>query len=289
MNRSAFEINGLECAYCHGVKHEKKVVLRVDRLCIPMGKVTVILGPSGSGKSTLIETLGLMNNTIDKGTITYNQDGNSLLISRQMWKHRQELTRIRNRHFAFVFQSDFLMPHYSAEENVLIGKLIRDSDNGKLDQTVDLRVLYRQMGLDYDEISRKSPSELSVGQKQRLSFIRAMVKESSVIFGDEPTGNLDEVNSGLLMDVLKRSIGPVTQKTAILVSHNIALSIAKADFIILLAPAGEMYEILSAHVFSKTADGWLNNESRVMSDQALAEKIKEVVNINQPVREYPGS
>jgi ABC-type lipoprotein export system ATPase subunit len=282
MIKNVFEINGLVCAYHQNAKQVRKVVLQIGRLDIPMGKLSVILGPSGSGKSTLIETLGLMNNTIEKGTIEYYHDDIRILINGELWRHQQELTGIRNRHFSFVFQNDFLMPYYSSEENMLIGKLIQDTSSQQPHPAADLNVFCRQMGLRFEEIMGKRPSELSVGQKQRLSFIRAMVKEYSVLFGDEPTGNLDEENSELLVDVLKRSIGLNGSKTAILVSHNIPLSVAKADFIILLSPAGEIYEVQPGHVFSRTPDGWLNGDGRSLSGDELMGKIRSVVQYSQP-------
>ena len=202
MNRNVFEIQGLECAYDHKFVKEKKVVLRINRLAIPMGKVSVILGLSGSGKSTLIETLGLMNNTIDKGVITFFNGVDNVVISRKIWDHPSDLANIRSQHFSFIFQNDFLMPYYTSEENILMGKLIQEYGQTIPVEKEELKMFYQKMGLDFDEINNKKTSELSVGQRQRLSFIRAILKNYLVIFGDEPTGNLDEFNSELLMDLL---------------------------------------------------------------------------------------
>jgi ABC-type lipoprotein export system ATPase subunit len=292
MNRNLFEIQGLECAYDHKEKKEKKVVLQIDSLSIPMGKVTVILGLSGSGKSTLIETLGLMNNTINKGLITYHHAGNKIAIGQEIWKNPSDLTGIRNRHFSFIFQSDFLMPYYSPAENMLIGKLIQGVDKKLPDQEDDLRRHCRKMGLNFDEINTQKPAELSVGQKQRLSFIRAIVKNYSVIFGDEPIGNLDEVNSELLMDVLTESIRQNNQRSAILVSHNIPLSIAKAGYIIVLSPlAGETYEVRPGNVFSRSTAGWSNGNNDILTADELETKIRAIVNVRataQQVRYQTG-
>ncbi len=284
MNRNVFEIEELECAYFrHGTK-EKKVVLAIDSLMIPSGKVTMILGASGSGKSTLIETLGLMNDTLAKGMITFCAGDYKVEINKGIWKHPADLAQVRNRHFSFIFQHDFLMPHYSPAENMVIGRLIRKYRQMTAEEMEALENLCRKMGLNFNEINRKKPFELSIGQKQRLSFIRAIFKDYSVIFGDEPTGNLDEANSNLLMDALKESIRQNSNRSAILVSHNIPLSVAKADHIVVLSPrTGEMYEIRPGNVFSRTADGWLNAGRDVLADDTLSMKIREVINERKQV------
>ena len=285
MNPNVFEIQGLECAYDHKGKKEKKVVLRIEKLSIPIGKVSIILGLSGSGKSTLIETLGLMNNTIHKGLITYFHGENKITIGRKIWEHPSALTKIRNRHFSFIFQNDFLMPHYSPAENMMIGRLIQGVDKKASNEKEEMKKVCRKLGLNFNEINTKKPSALSVGQKQRLSFIRAVIKNYSVIFGDEPTGNLDEINSELLMDVLNESIKQDTQRSAILVSHNIPLSVAKAGYIIVLSlVSGDLYEIRPCNVFSRTASGWINGNSDVLTDDKLEIKIREIVNIIEPAQ-----
>lgn len=284
MNRNVFEIQGLECVYHLNGNKERKVVLEIESLSIPMGKVTMILGQSGSGKSTLIETLGLMNNTISKGLIFFYHGDNIIRISKDIWKRPSELATIRNRHYSFIFQNDFLMPYYSPEENILIGRLIQGSRSFTENDTAELRKLCLKMGLNFDEINKKRPSELSVGQRQRLSFIRAIIKKHAVIFGDEPTGNLDEIHSGLLLDFLNNAIQQDDRLSAVLVSHNIPLSISKADYIIVLSPAGgDRYEIRQENVFSKTAAGWLNGSKVNLSDDQLAGKIRAAANIFEQV------
>lgn len=284
-DRNVFEIQGLECAYPFNGKKGEKVVLCIESLSIPMGKVSIILGLSGSGKSTLIETLGLMNNTISKGSIIYHHAENKVVIGPEIWKHPSYLTNIRNRHFSFIFQNDFLMPYYSPAENMLIGRLIQHDNQIEPDEKEELINNCRRMGLNFDEINRKKPSELSVGQRQRLSFIRAIIKNYSVIFGDEPTGNLDDINSALLFDVLNESTIQNKQRSAIVVSHNIPLSVAKADYIIVLSQrSGVKYEVLPNNVFSRITTGWLNGRKEILSDTELEFKIREVVNFNNPVQ-----
>ena len=279
MERIVFEIDGLQCAYVHQENRKTRAVLKIERLMLPMGKVTVILGLSGSGKSTLIETLGLMNHTIGRGAITYHHQGGKITIDKEIWKDPAALAGIRNRHFSFIFQKDFLMPYYTAEENMLIGLLIGGGNRVNPDAQRTLQELCGKMGLNFEEIRKKRPSELSVGQKQRLSFIRAVLKDHAVIFGDEPTGNLDEVNAGLLMDVLHTSISQHPERSAVLVSHNIQLSVAKADCIVVLSPCSDnMYEIRPGSVFSRNAGGWANNLRELIPDDSLSRQIREIVN-----------
>ncbi|MDP1621219.1 MAG: ATP-binding cassette domain-containing protein [Bacteroidales bacterium] len=282
VNRNVFEIEGLECAYNHPGIRGKKVVLRIDHLAIPAGEVTIILGMSGSGKSTLIETLGLMNNTITKGRITFTHAGIKTDICREIWNRPSDLTEIRNSHFSFIFQHDFLMPYYSPEENILIGKLIQDPEESSPDENMELNKLCQKTGLNFHQINKKKTTELSVGQKQRLSFIRAIIKNYSVIFGDEPTGNLDEVNSALLLDILTDSIRQNKERSAILVSHNVRLSIAKAGYIIVLSPVSEEeYEVRSENVFKRKGTGWLSGCNDLLTDSELEAKIRNVVNISE--------
>jgi len=280
MDTNVFEIDGLECVYHQNGDKENKVVLQIDNLKIPMGKVTIILGQSGSGKSTLIETLGLMNNTIAKGSIVFHHGGGQVRITRGIWSRPSVLAPIRNRHFSFIFQNDFLMPYYSVEENMLIGRAIQDGRTDRTEETGKMRSLCENMGLNFEEISRKKPSELSVGQKQRLSFIRAIVKKYSVIFGDEPTGNLDEISSELLMDALCRSIRQDERLSAVLVSHHIPLSVRKADCILVLSRGADHgFVVRPGLVFSKAAEGWLNGAGERVTDDALADRIRAAVNM----------
>lgn len=282
MKRNVFEIHDLECAYNRKGRSGKKVILCIEDLSIPMGKVSIILGLSGSGKSTLIETLGLMNNTITQGTITYYHAENKIRISQKTWEHPSALTKMRNRHFSFIFQNDFLMPCFTSEENMLIGRMIQGTDEQVSPEREKMKKLCRKIGLNFDELSTQKPAEMSVGQRQRISFIRAILKDYSVIFGDEPTGNLDEANSELLMDVLCESVKQNDRCSAILVSHNITLSVAKADSIIVLTPMpGDKHEVLPCNVFTRTQTGWLNGLQEFVPDDKIEPVIREVVKIRE--------
>jgi ABC-type lipoprotein export system ATPase subunit len=234
MNAPLFEIKNLSCAY----HTQDKPVLVIDDLVIPKGKITVILGKSGSGKSTLVETLGLMNNTIRNGEITFYNHHEKIIITKEIWKDTRRLSEIRKKYYSFIFQEDYLIPYYSSFENVMIGPLIQDAPVS----LKTLRSIINKMNavkLPSKPLHRRMPNEMAGGQKQRLSFVRAMMKDFTVLFGDEPTGNLDVTNSEALMDVVRNTLSEnggddKTHRSAMIVSHNIDLSVKKADMIIIL-------------------------------------------------------
>jgi ABC-type lipoprotein export system ATPase subunit len=279
MKENVFEIRGLECAY----QHNNKTVLSIGELDIPKGKVTTILGKSGSGKSTFIETLGMMNNTIKQGLVRFSALDASETMDQKIWENPDALSLIRNKHFSFIFQDDYLMPYYTPWENILIGSLIQKASNPdkmkeQLHSSDDLEAVCLSLGLDINLLKKQMPYEMSGGQKQRLSFIRAITKDYSVIFGDEPTGNLDEDFSEVLMKVLEASVRKNKNRSAILVSHNIPLSIACSDRIIVLSPGqGTSYQVKPANVFDKKDSGWVNGKNIIYSGEELASIIRNII------------
>ncbi|MEI6684169.1 MAG: ABC transporter ATP-binding protein [Bacteroidota bacterium] len=266
-----FDIEKLECAYPPNGKR----VLSIDRLTIPRGKMTVILGRSGSGKSTLVEALGLMNNTIASGEVTYfSPRGNEDLA--KLWNKRKAMAAIRRDYFSFIFQDDYLMPYYSCVENMLITGLIQ----GKIPTSQTGPMLEIPLGflnLSGNGLLKQVPGELAGGQKQRLSFIRAVMKKFDVLFGDEPTGNLDYTNSATLFDFIKVIIHEKSG-TAVIVSHNVELTVDKADRIIVLTPGGEPgrtpFSLQPHHVFDRSPDG---NWGIFKKQQDLTDYIKSIL------------
>jgi putative ABC transport system ATP-binding protein len=114
----AFNIKNLECAYADG-----KTVLHVPDMEVPFGKILVFLGPSGVGKSTLLETLGLMNNTIKSGEVSF---ANSDYSFHSLWnEHVHEIPRIRSEYMSFIFQENNLLDNLTAMENAMIPLLIQ--------------------------------------------------------------------------------------------------------------------------------------------------------------------
>lgn len=256
MNEFLYEIKKLKCSYNHN-----NIVLQIDDLKIPRGKIIVILGISGSGKSTFVETLGIMNNTVHSGEISFYPQPDSPAIDLQsLWdrKNQTHISNIRNQHLSFIFQSTNLMPNFSGIENICISQLIQGLS---LDEaSKNARRFMHEVKINGLDISRDSIL-FSGGERQRIAFVRAISPDFSVLFGDEPTGNLDEFNSRELMLVIKNIIAK-TGRTAIIVSHNINLAIEFADQIYILTKHSEDSPgvILNEHNLRKNeSNNWFNN------------------------------
>ncbi len=227
-----YDIKNLECQYIPGT-----TVLRIPELKIPRGKLVFVLGVSGIGKSTLIETLGLMNRTINvtpETSIKFN-NGSEFEEIKNIWERdNQALSKFRNDHFSFIFQNTNLMPNFTAGENMCISMLIE----GKGLKEVKEKVLdvMKKLNLETELFDRKI-QELSGGQRQRLAFVRAIIAGFNVLFGDEPTGNLDRDTGHKLMRILKKNLSD-HNRTGIIVSHDIDLALSFADIILLLSKNG---------------------------------------------------
>jgi lipoprotein-releasing system ATP-binding protein len=245
---NAFEIRDLECAY-----HDGQTVLKVPYLDIPFDSILVFLGPSGVGKSTLLETLGLMNHTIKSGQVKFAHEGNDFL---SLWQsHKEGIPSVRNGHMSFIFQENNLLDNICALENAMMPLLIQ----GKTEAEAKEIVLEWCHDLDLGFMTDATRvSELSVGQKQRLAFIRAASPGFTVLFGDEPTGNLDERNGGVLMEALRKKIATSNgSMLSIIVSHDINLAIKYADQIVVLTKQSDrMGEIRSDNIYIKAGEGW---------------------------------
>ena len=166
--------------------------LRGVSLSIAKGKLTAVMGPSGSGKSTLMHILAGLDKptsgdvTIAGTEITSLGDG--------------DLTRLRREHIGFVFQFFNLLPMLSAEENIVLPLSIA----GEKPDKAWFAELIEKVGLG-DRLSHR-PSELSGGQQQRVAIARALVSRPTVVFADEPTGNLDSATSGEILELMRDSV-----------------------------------------------------------------------------------
>jgi ABC-type lipoprotein export system ATPase subunit len=227
-----FRIEDLKCGYIHD-----KLVLSVPFLELEAGKIIVVLGKSGFGKSTFLETLALMNNTIQKGKVLFTPPtlkGEGVFNLQEFWRngHSELASGLRSNHFSFIFQQTNLMPNFSVFENIFITRMIQGYPEEECRE--ETRKILEKIGLSGIEASRKV-TELSGGQRQRVAFARAVISPFDVLFGDEPTGNLDEETSREIMALLADYIhfnGKEDQKTAIIVSHSIDLAIDFADLIV---------------------------------------------------------
>jgi putative ABC transport system ATP-binding protein len=193
--------------------------LRGVSLDLPAGQFTAVMGPSGSGKSTLMHLLAGLD-TPSSGAVTVA--GNDITKMKD-----RELTRLRRRHIGFVFQSFNLLPTLSAEENVVLPLAIA----GKRPPAEEVDALIARVGLTERRDHR--PAELSGGQQQRVAIARALITRPTVLFADEPTGNLDsEAGAGILR--LLRDAVDVDGQTTLMVTHD-PRAAAIADRVLYLA------------------------------------------------------
>jgi putative ABC transport system ATP-binding protein len=193
--------------------------VRSVSLAVAPGELVAVMGPSGSGKSTLMHMLA----GLDRPT-----SGRIWIAGTEVSALRDTaLTRLRRAHIGFVFQFFNLLPMLTAEENILLPLSIagRKPDDAFLDRLV------RSVGLE--ERLRHRPSELSGGQQQRVAIARALVSRPSVMFADEPTGNLDSRTSAEILELLRGSVDEYGQ-TTVMVTHD-PRAAAIADRVLFLA------------------------------------------------------
>jgi putative ABC transport system ATP-binding protein len=186
---------------------------------IPRGQLTAVMGPSGSGKSTLMHILA----GLDRPTAgTVEIEGIEITRLKDT-----ELTKLRREHIGFVFQFFNLLPMLTAEENITLPMSIagRKPDKAWLAQLLDAT------GLTPRRTHR--PSELSGGQQQRVAIARALLTRPTVLFADEPTGNLDSSTSGEILELLRGAVTSYGQ-TTVMVTHD-AKAAAIADRVLFLA------------------------------------------------------
>ena len=233
--KSLFEIRNLRCSYDkHYREGYSKVVLEIEQMCIPRGKKVFIVGESGIGKSTVLETLGLMNNTIvpDKNaTFTFfTEEGESVNLI-NLWRRGcdKQLSDFRLKHYSFIFQSTNLMRNFTAYENIAFTRMLQGySMQECFERTHNV---LEDLGLGHINEKRMA-QELSGGQQQRLAFARAVIPDFTVLFGDEPTGNLDVENAERVMRILSKKLDEDNSSSAVIVSHDMHLAIQFADMII---------------------------------------------------------
>ena len=193
--------------------------LRGIDLEIERGKLTAVMGPSGSGKSTLMHILaGLDKPTAGEVEI----DGTNLTKLSDA-----DLTKLRRRHIGFVFQFFNLLPMLNAEEIVLLPLTIA----GEKPEKTFYEGLLETIGLA--DRRKHRPSELSGGQQQRVAIARALVSRPTVVFADEPTGNLDTTTGGEILDLMRHSVDEYGQ-TTVIVTHE-ARAASYADRVLFLA------------------------------------------------------
>ena len=193
--------------------------LRGVTLGVDPGKLTAVMGPSGSCKSTLMHILAGLDQPTS-GTVVL--DGTEITNLGD-----NELTKLRRRSIGFVFQFFNLLPMLTARENVLLPLSI----SGEKPDEAWIKQLLDNVGLA--KRAEHRPSELSGGEQQRVAIARALVSRPTVMFADEPTGNLDSHTSSEILDLLRSSVESYGQ-TMVMVTHD-ARAAAIADRLLFLA------------------------------------------------------
>ncbi len=186
-------------------------VLKGITLSVSKGEIVSIVGASGAGKSTLLHILGTLDQP-DQGSLTL--DGKNLVNLKNT-----ELSKLRNQKIGFIFQFHNLLPEFTAFENICIPGYI----GGINDKMVQERANKLMNLLGISERSNHKPSELSGGEQQRCAVARALINEPSIVFADEPSGNLDSKNASELHNLffkLREELG----QTFVIVTHNAELA-----------------------------------------------------------------
>jgi putative ABC transport system ATP-binding protein len=193
--------------------------LRGVSLSVVEGELTAVMGPSGSGKSTLMHILA----GLDRPT-----EGDVWIDSTEIGRlGDQELTKLRRRHVGFIFQFFNLLPMLTAEENVVLPLRVA----GESGDRAWVNELIERVGLGERRTHR--PAQMSGGQQQRVAIARALVSKPTVVFADEPTGNLDSTTSTEILELLRHSVDAYSQ-TTVMVTHD-ANAAAIADRVLFLA------------------------------------------------------
>jgi ABC-type lipoprotein export system ATPase subunit len=183
--------------------------LRGVDLRIHAGEFVAIVGQSGSGKSTLLQMLGALD----------HQSSGQLLYRGQSLADYADLARYRAREIGFIFQAFHLLPTFTALENVQIPMF--ETSRPAAERRSHALELLRSVGLE--KRVNHFPSKLSGGERQRVAIARSLANGAAVLLADEPTGNLDSENAGLIMDLIVR-LHSEQKMTLIMVTHDMSIA-----------------------------------------------------------------
>lgn len=220
MNDPALDLRGIEKFYGRGTPAEVPVLrgtdLRVDR-----GEVVALVAPSGAGKSTLLHIAGLLD-VPDIGKVTI---GGTELTGRS----DRRRTEARRREVGFVYQFHYLLPEFTALENVVLPQLA----NGVGRNAAEARSMELLARVGVADRSTHRPAALSGGEQQRVAFCRALANAPQLLLADEPTGNLDPGTSDLVFGALMELVRD-TNMAVLVATHNLDLA-ARMDRMVRLA------------------------------------------------------
>ncbi|NGP88871.1 ABC transporter ATP-binding protein [Fodinibius halophilus] len=203
-------------------------VLDNTSITIEKGSVVTVSGVSGCGKSTLLHILGGLDEP-DSGSVLWN--GKSIYKMGQ-----EELAQFRNTNLGFVFQFHHLLPEFTALENIMMPALIK----GESPQQVEERAMSLLEEFGIPGRAEHRPTQLSGGEQQRVAMARALVNDPDLILADEPTGNLDEKNSDILLSLLF-DLREKEDVSILLITHE--KDIAKQSDMIYELSKGKLHEV----------------------------------------------
>src|SRR5436190_16211294 len=227
MNANGAVVVAKDVARRYGEGDTAVDALRSVNLDVNRGQLTTVMGPSGSGKSTLMHILA----GLDKPTGgTVEIAGNEITTLGDT-----DLTKLRREHIGFIFQFFNLLPMLTAEENITLPLVIAGE---KVDDEW-LEQLIGSVGLK--DRRKHRPSELSGGQQQRVAIARALISKPTVVFADEPTGNLDSKTGGEILELMRQAVQEGGQ-TTVMVTHD-PRSASIADRILFLADGNIVKEL----------------------------------------------
>ncbi len=190
---------------------DKLEVLKGIDLSISKGEVVSVVGASGAGKTTLLQILGTLDKPTSGRVVIDGIDISTL--------NEKQLSNFRNKHIGFVFQFHQLLPEFTAIENVMLPALIGGTSKHVAYQQAEELLSFLSLSHRIDH----KPSEMSGGEKQRVAIARALINKPSVVFADEPSGNLDSHNA----EELQRLFFSLREKygqTFIVVTHDMHLA-----------------------------------------------------------------
>jgi putative ABC transport system ATP-binding protein len=212
-------VSGADLTRQYGKGESAVHALRGVTLEIPRGQFAAVMGPSGSGKSTLMHILAGLDEPTE-GQVWIGDEEITAMDD-------DELTMLRRRHLGFIFQFFNLLPMLSAEDNIALPMSIA----GDKPEPEWLDEIIATVGLS--DRRHHKPSELSGGQQQRVAIARALLSRPTILFADEPTGNLDSTTSEEVLEVLRNTVDTYGQ-TTLMVTHDSSAA-AVADRILFLA------------------------------------------------------
>lgn len=191
----------------YSTKTETLEIIKNLNLQIEEGDFISILGQSGSGKTTLLNLIGLLDSPTS---------GNIYIDNENISVNSSNIDLVRNKKIGFVFQFHYLLPEFTALENVMIPALTQDYSKKKEIERRALELL-KEVGVDHR--ANHKPTELSGGEKQRVAIARALINNPKILLLDEPTGNLDNETSEKIFNIFKQ-INSKKRQTIITVTHS---------------------------------------------------------------------